>query len=723
MKNALTYLTRRCPRNCAYCAIRDGTGVGPELSTKQWIKAFDILHELGCTFNLILGNEPWLFGNKLYDIMKPNKVPYAMYTTCSEPYFSKFRDKFFKDGVIDNLSCGIDYPTKTPLNIPDDSYAKSLDAYKGLTWAKNHYPNMDRQGTITIHKQNLKYIPQLVKELKDIKAFIGIMFLHWDSDGGFDFFPPKEEMTDIMFTKDDIPQVRDTMQQLLEDPIYFHHPEYMAVDPEVLTNMGWHCKGDPTGGPTVDADGTLRVCFPEGHLIPYAVGKNKDIKDVQVGDVLLAWDEEVGKVTKTNVVKKQAQKSSILLRIHFENGRYVECTKEHPFWVVNKGWVQASKLKNEDVIMTVSGRDKLVVNAKYNTDFRCLDPIKILKTPEVQRKIKEHWTSLTKEEKRKRMKPMWEGGVQARKNKNWNSNTPEGIKKIKETHKKLWQDPEYRKRGLKWIEDRVYSEEGRQKVIDTCRKNSLELKVQRLPRPNQKLTSVEQLIMEVCADLPVKFTGNGSFWVDNKNPDFIVDIPNVKKVIEVSFTDLHNVWEGLTDEAYIDKLDKHYKKHGYECLTMIFDRQDMKDKVRCKKTISEFIHNGLMITSIEELPSKETEVFNITCSPHSNYYVLPKGKNKTVVTNHPYPGILVHNCGYRKGTRTPKFTIFDLPKYEDDWREAVYLDAMDCPGCSWSYPWEFRYWSETDPELGREVYVKHAGTYIPDEILPKRKLK
>jgi len=272
MKNSLTYLTRHCPRACEYCALRDAKDVGKELSIQQWIKAFVILKEMNIDFNLVLGNETWLLGESLLDIFTPNEVPYALYTTCPEPIFSKYRNKLFGSGIIDNLSCGIDYPRNIPANHPgrkDDSYIKSLSALEGFTWLKKHHPKMDCQGTVTIHKGNYEMLPTLVQELSELGVFIGVNFIHWNKDGGFDFFPEKSELGDLLFDAMDIPKVRKIMDEVLINPGLLQNPQMLQVNTQTMLNMGWHCEGNPYGGPTIDADGTLRVCgYRKGKRTP-----------------------------------------------------------------------------------------------------------------------------------------------------------------------------------------------------------------------------------------------------------------------------------------------------------------------------------------------------------------------------------------------------------------------------------------------------------------------
>jgi MoaA/NifB/PqqE/SkfB family radical SAM enzyme len=237
----------------------------------QWTRAFKILEDLGVEFNLILGNEPWLFGPFLLDILRSNKVPYAMYTTAPEHLFNRYRDLLFSNG-LDNLSCGIDYPYIDGLDVDDDSFRKSRSAYEAFVWTKQHYPNVDIQGTITIHKKNIDYVPLLVQQLIDLEVFYGVNFINWNADGAFDFFPERQYIDDLTFKPEDTAQVQMVLDTILNKPgSRMQSPEVITQirdNPELL-QMKWHCGGDPYGGPTIDADGTLRCCgYRKGRFTP-----------------------------------------------------------------------------------------------------------------------------------------------------------------------------------------------------------------------------------------------------------------------------------------------------------------------------------------------------------------------------------------------------------------------------------------------------------------------
>lgn len=293
MHNALTYLTRACPRQCTYCRIRD-TGAGPELDKHQWVQAFQILKNLGIDFNLILGNEAWLLGTDLLHVMEKNQVPYAMYSTCPSPLFENFRDMFLKSGKIDNLSCGVDYPLSYlerahAEGFSNDMERKSYTAWMGLQWAVKNCPGIDTQGTMTVHRQNFMFLPDVVRELTANGSFCGVNFIHYSKDGQYDFFPPKEEIAELLFQPEDYPALRKVLDKVLEHPGNLQNPEFLALPCETLCEMGWHCKGDPYGGPTIDANGKLRLCgYRKGsRTSEFSIFDLEDLK------ALVAWEEAV----------------------------------------------------------------------------------------------------------------------------------------------------------------------------------------------------------------------------------------------------------------------------------------------------------------------------------------------------------------------------------------------------------------------------------------------
>ena len=129
MKNSVIYLTRRCVYNCAYCGIVDNSKKRKdELSLEQWQRAFEILKEIGVEFNLILGNEPWLLGTELPQILNHTNIPYGVYTTCQESLWSKYHAHYFLEGKLNNLSIGVDIP-RAPKPIAEDHSFECLECF------------------------------------------------------------------------------------------------------------------------------------------------------------------------------------------------------------------------------------------------------------------------------------------------------------------------------------------------------------------------------------------------------------------------------------------------------------------------------------------------------------------------------------------------------------------------------------------------------------------
>jgi MoaA/NifB/PqqE/SkfB family radical SAM enzyme len=260
--NALTFMTRACPRRCDYCDASK-VKIPRQMDALEWVRAFQILKDMGVEFNLILGNEPWVMGEELIYVFKHNKVPYGLYTTAPPDLFNRYAGVLFLNG-IDNLSCGLDYIPGTPVSDAirnSDEWKKSMDAWKALLWTRKWFPNVDTQGNITINKTNLRYLYTIAKDISEQGIYVGVNFIQWNIDGLYDFFPKKEVMGDFLITPDLYPVLQNQIDMVLADKgMLLQLPWFFNPGWEELVEMKWHCKGDPYGGPTIEADGSLRVC-------------------------------------------------------------------------------------------------------------------------------------------------------------------------------------------------------------------------------------------------------------------------------------------------------------------------------------------------------------------------------------------------------------------------------------------------------------------------------
>ena len=255
------YLTRSCPHKCSYCALRDSPLRRPELTTEEWITAFDILHSLGVDFHLILGNELLMRRDivQIISYLSGTGVPYAFYTTCP-PHLMKQYAQQLVDVGLSNASCGIDVTPES--NWPgSDVYIrrKANSGLEGLKWFRDSGVE-DLQGTITISKINTGRIAEVIRMLTNEGIWCGANTIHWDVDGGFDFFPERKKIEHLLLTQKEISRDAEHIKSLyLTGELAIQNPpEYWDAWEEYGVNLSWHCNFPQIL--TVDADGSMRCC-------------------------------------------------------------------------------------------------------------------------------------------------------------------------------------------------------------------------------------------------------------------------------------------------------------------------------------------------------------------------------------------------------------------------------------------------------------------------------
>ena len=99
-------------------------------------------------------------------------------------------------------------------------------------------------------------------------------------------------------------------------------------------------------------------CFKAGTLIACLdqAGKEtlKPIEEIEVGDKVLAYDEETGEQCYKEVVRLFRNETQEWHHV-FVNGEEIVCTAEHPFYVEEKGFVPARELKERDNLLLSDG--------------------------------------------------------------------------------------------------------------------------------------------------------------------------------------------------------------------------------------------------------------------------------------------------------------------------------------------------------------------------------
>ncbi len=97
----------------------------------------------------------------------------------------------------------------------------------------------------------------------------------------------------------------------------------------------------------------FRQCFKEGTLVATEDGL-KPIEEIEVGDKVLAYDEETGEQAYKEVVRLFRNETEEWYHIT-ANGEELVCTGGHPFFVKDKGFVSAKDLSVGDILRLSDG--------------------------------------------------------------------------------------------------------------------------------------------------------------------------------------------------------------------------------------------------------------------------------------------------------------------------------------------------------------------------------
>lgn len=79
------------------------------------------------------------------------------------------------------------------------------------------------------------------------------------------------------------------------------------------------------------------ICFASNTKIVTKNGE-KSISKIQLGEEILSYKQDLGifNYFKVKHIANSYHKS--ISRIAFQNKIHIECTHDHPIWVINKGW-------------------------------------------------------------------------------------------------------------------------------------------------------------------------------------------------------------------------------------------------------------------------------------------------------------------------------------------------------------------------------------------------
>lgn len=107
------------------------------------------------------------------------------------------------------------------------------------------------------------------------------------------------------------------------------------------------------------------LCFPEGTLVLMSDGTKKPIEEIEEEEEVVGWSVESESSPETCVVERTyinytTTLIEIVCSVDVEHSVF-QATRNHPFWVKGRGWVDAEGLRSGDILLDDIGCDIEVV--------------------------------------------------------------------------------------------------------------------------------------------------------------------------------------------------------------------------------------------------------------------------------------------------------------------------------------------------------------------------
>jgi RHS repeat-associated protein len=130
--------------------------------------------------------------------------------------------------------------------------------------------------------------------------------------------------------------------------------------------MSWAGRGaaEAESAAEGELEGALN-CFPAGTQVLMADGSSENIENIKPGEIVMSRSQTGNEKTSLSsgfVNCTSSHVASNTIRIQFENGSIVQCTNEHPFYVIGKGFEPANRLRAKDNIATSGRQGEAVIS-------------------------------------------------------------------------------------------------------------------------------------------------------------------------------------------------------------------------------------------------------------------------------------------------------------------------------------------------------------------------
>ena len=260
-------LTRKCNLNCETCRLTNDYKDKPfsyksvrnikESDLSQWKKfgKFIVDNKLDA-FLLLYGGEPFFYKDleKLISYYNDIGVPYTIITNAT---FSEKAIKLLPK--LQEFTCSVD-----PIIYSDDTSDRTNKSRNGLDLLikfRELKPEMILVAEVVLDRKNMKYLERLLEEFKKYNIIASISILEYDMNEYYNFYLPKDQINDLVLTRDDCDFMYAKIVELLKKGYNIHFPEATL---QVLKDgsMNSNCSiPENYETLTIDADGSLLLCL------------------------------------------------------------------------------------------------------------------------------------------------------------------------------------------------------------------------------------------------------------------------------------------------------------------------------------------------------------------------------------------------------------------------------------------------------------------------------
>lgn len=359
---------------------------------------------------------------------------------------------------------------------------------------------------------------------------------------------------------------------------------------------------------------SCHFCLSGNSLITVPLGGRVPLRDLKVGDKVVSLNSSSGSLEEDEVLEVFSREipAEDLTLIKLGGGRKLYASKDHPFFVSNKGWVQAGDLSRGDDLYFLSQRQFgswkmkqypviLVTKEKNPTAY-----------DRVRKASSDRWKA----------NPPIHNPEHAKKVR-----TPENLRKLQEAAVISSRKPENRLASSKRLKDNppMRNPEILQRMLET----SCSYKKQSAPEKR-----VGRIIEQM--KLPIRYCGNGTYFVHSGTTVLVPDfkVKGKKEVIEVYDSSYNYYEEGLRTATWEDKRRKDLVGHK----VLFIDTTTSSDS-QIREKLLQFVMNGVKVESCSLVKNK-TSYLGFSQDKKTVTVFNIRTRNGNFFAN----GVLSHNC-------------------------------------------------------------------------------